>query len=320
MTFESVFFDVIILFFLSSAGTALYLWLARKARPLPRLVRWPVTILLSLGWIIIFYGSFIEPRLIASTRQTIHLGNSGTYVRIAVLSDLHAGPYKGEGFFRRVLNKVKLENPDMVVFLGDYIYNKPEAISDLKPFAELYARSGKYLGSYGVLGNHEYGLPDSGQTLPIDEEKLAQVKVSLQQQAQITLLNNDHLPFWVGNKRFYLIGIEDLWSGRASFTKDALHGLSPSIPKILLSHNPDVTLLAPHLADLIIAGHTHGGQIALPWIGPIPQVPTELGRRFARGLFTINNTLTFITSGLGESGPRARLFVPPEIGILNIEL
>ncbi len=265
---------------------------------------------------LVFYGSFIEPQLITVNRQTIHLGHSGTYVRLAVLGDLHLGPYKGERYVRRIVKKLQNENISLALFLGDYIYKSPKNIDDLKPFANLFAPQGKY----GILGNHEYDLPNNSTAgYTINQKTLAQAITGLKQ-AQITLLNNDHLHFWIGNKRFYLVGVEDLWSGRTNFGGDALHGLSPKIPKILLAHNPDVALLAPHLADLIIAAHTHGGQIVVPGIGPLSRVPTELGRNFTHGLYTINNNQIFITSGLGESGPRARLFMPPEIAILNIEL
>lgn len=323
MTLESLFFDLIIFFFFGAVGYGLYQWIPQIWRK-EKTGWWVVlAVLLSLAWSVIFYGSFIEPQIITSSHHTVRLGKSGTYVRLAVLSDHHLGPYKGERFMERLLKRVQLENPDMVLFLGDYIYDRPEAINGLKPFAKLYNRSGKYLGSYGILGNHDYGLDDNstdGELYnKVDEEKLATVKEGVRQ-AQITLLNNDRLPFWIRNQRFYLIGIEDIWSGRDNYGINVLHDLPPKIPKIVLAHNPDVAFYGKHMADLIIAAHTHGGQVRLPWLGAISHIQSEIPREFAKGLHMINDNLVFITSGVGESGPRARLFNPPEVAILNIEL
>lgn len=322
MNIETIFFDLIIFFFLGAVGYALYLWYPQIWRK--EKTGWWVAlvVLLSLAWLVIFYGSFIEPQIITSSHHTVHLGKSGTYVRLAVLSDHHLGPYKSERFMERLLKRVQLENPDMVLFLGDYIHQKPEAISGLKPFAKLYNRSSKYLGSYGVLGNHDYGIKEGrdGELYgAVDEGVLATVKEGVRQ-AQIALLNNDRLPFWIGNQRFYLIGIEDIWTGRDNYGTNVLHDLPPNIPKILLSHNPDVAFYSKHMADLIIAGHTHGGQIRLPWLGPVANIQSNIPREFAKGLHIVNDNLVFTTSGVGESGPRARLFNPPEVAILNIEL
>jgi predicted MPP superfamily phosphohydrolase len=93
-------------------------------------------------------------------------------------------------------------------------------------------------------------------------------------------------------------------------------------PLILLSHNPDVILRDEHKrAALIISGHTHGGQFRLPLIGAIAPIPNELGRRYDRGIFTLDNgVILAITQGMGETMARARIFCPPEILMLKINL
>lgn len=325
MTLESLFFDLIIFLFLGAVGYALYRWgrqlsadICHKSYVMShnKFWLWFRIIVLGLAWLVVFYGSFIEPQIIIVDRQTIHLGNSGTFVRLAVLGDLHLGPYKGTWFVNRVLAKVKLERPDLVLFTGDYVYDRGSYAKELAPFSKLYDRSRIYMGTYGILGNHDYGL--NKPLAQVNEETLAQVKEGVRQ-GQIALFNNDYLNFWMGSKRFYIAGIEDIWSGRDQLSK-AIHNIDKKLPLILLSHNADVALSAPNLADLIIAGHVHGGQIRLPFLGPIANIPTLLGRDYVKGLFDINNNKVFINSGLGEAGPRARLFTPPEISILNIEL
>ena len=94
-----------------------------------------------------------------------------------------------------------------------------------------------------------------------------------------------------------------------------------SIIKILLAHNPDAIYLpGAEQVDLILSGHTHAGQIRLPWIGPVPSVGTELGKDYCYGLFKKEDTLLYVSSGIGESGPRARFFSLPEIALINIDL
>ena len=91
------------------------------------------------------------------------------------------------------------------------------------------------------------------------------------------------------------------------------------MPVILVSHNADIVGRAEKLGiDLVLAGHTHGGQVRLPFFGAVPKIPHRLGNHYDRGLFQFGETKLFITSGLGETGPRARLLVPPEVALLEI--
>ena len=87
-----------------------------------------------------------------------------------------------------------------------------------------------------------------------------------------------------------------------------------------MSHNPDAVLseITVEKADLVLSGHTHGGQIRLPWLGSISGMPNILGREYDLGLFDYQGTNLLISAGLGETGPRARLFNPPEIILLNL--
>jgi predicted MPP superfamily phosphohydrolase len=102
--------------------------------------------------------------------------------------------------------------------------------------------------------------------------------------------------------------------------KKAVANIDATAPQIVLSHTPDIILKNIASADLILSGHTHGGQIRLPGIGAIPEIPTFLGRQYDEGLFNLGDQQLFITRGVGESGTRARLFCPPEISILTIDL
>jgi len=89
--------------------------------------------------------------------------------------------------------------------------------------------------------------------------------------------------------------------------------------KILLVHNPDATPLAETRGiDLVLAGHTHAGQIRLPYIGAVPHLPITIGQQFDKGYFPFGQTRLFITPGVGESTARARFFDPPEISLVTL--
>jgi predicted MPP superfamily phosphohydrolase len=114
-----------------------------------------------------------------------------------------------------------------------------------------------------------------------------------------------------------LAGLNDLWNGPEP--AETLSGCSAEDTILLMSHSPDAILFdASRAADLLVAAHTHGGQIRLPFLGPAAFVPTVLSKKYSQGLFNLAGTETFITSGLGETGPRARFFNPPEIAVLEL--
>jgi hypothetical protein len=122
-----------------------------------------------------------------------------------------------------------------------------------------------------------------------------------------------------------VVGVEDDWHAETDFDAAASNVNAGDIV-IMMIHNPD---LAPIAADLkprlMLSGHTHGGQIRLPFFGPVPRLPHWLGRRYDRGLFWFGGQRgqtpvapLVIGQGLGESGPRARLFCPPQIALVTL--
>lgn len=271
-----------------------------------------ITFWLIAGWITIFYGSFVEPRMIVEHEQEIELiqGDDQPFT-IAVLSDLHVGPYRKEHSIMRLVEKIEERNPDAVVLLGDFVYKSAESLPELSP---LYFLSESY-PVFAVLGNHDYDL--SGNQKEPNDELAVKVRAALKTLG-VTVLENDGLP--IANGRLYLAGLQEIWTHRTDIDA-ALQTNIEGLPVIALAHNPDTVAAYTERHDiaLTLSGHTHGGQIRLPFIGPVGIIPTELGQKIDKGLFTINNHQVLITSGVGESGPRARLFNPPEIIYLTIK-
>lgn len=274
-----------------------------------------VGILGLLGFLTIVYGSFIEPRIIVTTRVSVThpLGNP---IRIAVISDLHTGPYKGKGFVERVVSAVNATLPDLILMPGDFIMGSSSRLSDLDPLKRLRAP----MGVFAVLGNHETGETEDmfgnryAEKYRGDEiaQKLAEDNV------RVLRNDNDVIPMTEGV--LAVAGIDDLWSGKSDIKK-ALAGIPAGAFIVLLSHNPSVIddpLSRP--AHLVVSGHTHGGQIRLPWIGAFVDLHTTIGPQYDEGLFQLEGGRNLvITRGIGESSPRARILAWPQILIINVQ-
>lgn len=285
--------------------------------------RWPRAVFLGafvFGWFVIFYGSFIEPQRLVITEQTIALTkNPYLDIRGVLISDFHLGPYKQKAWVEKVVEKINESSPRFIIIAGDFILEEemhPEYLAPLKNLNAPY-------GVYAVLGNHDYiegefyELPN----YPFEGNERVETVAKALAEANIRLLRNESVEITLKNgMKFLLGGADEYWTGRAD-AMETFSGKNPALPKILAVHNPDEIWDAQKAGvDLVLAAHTHGGQIRLPWIGSVPPIPDKLGRKYDRGLFKFGKTQMFITSGLGETGPRARLLVPPEIAVLDIKL
>lgn len=274
-------------------------------------------ILLWIGIGLTIYGSFIEPRLIRLNKKIIHI-SALPKIRIAVVADIHVGPYKRTGYVQRIVKKVMSLHADIIVLPGDFIFDHHSDVSYLKPLKELNAP----LGVYAILGNHDAGLHLTGGLLkegtPYRTQDRTDDVVEILKSAGITMLRNTSVTHEIDGVRFSLAGVDDIWmeSSDARSTLEAIHGKTPVI---LLAHNPDIILQEEHaLADLIISGHTHGGQVRMPFVGPVFGLPDKIGKAFDQGIFTLKNgTVLAITHGIGETMGRMRLFCPPEILMLQ---
>ncbi|MBI5254377.1 metallophosphoesterase [Candidatus Falkowbacteria bacterium] len=277
---------------------------------------WQITLLLFF-WItgaIVFYGSFIEPKNIIVNQIKISINKTAQVenLKVAFISDFHLGPFKKEKFLEKIIEKVSAQKPDIILLGGDFIHQKE---NEAKYFAPIKKMTNSAL-VFAVWGNHEYNV-DYDDKSEFQDRTTGLKKIFLETGIQV--LNNEARLLTIHGAKFYLVGLDSTDAGKGDYPK-ATYNLDKQIPQILLAHSPDVVLLNPATADLILSGHTHGGQIRLPLVGSLAIIPTYIGRSFDQGLFKFPTAQLFITRGLGESGSRARLFCPPEISILNIDL
>jgi hypothetical protein len=309
-------FDIIIFaFLLGDLVFLLYTQLRSNCASSSNL-RWrrqSYVILASIAWFVIFYGSFIEPRIITVKKATINLGSSAT-LRAVLVGDFHVGPYKQADFVAEAVEKINAQKPDVIFLAGDFIFEDAKnEVQYLEPLKNLSAP----LGVFAVLGNHDYGVT-RGEIAHNGGTENSRIVTSALKSLGIRVLINSTVTLEPKNadgtaKTLFLRGVEDYWTNRVNI------GKIPH-PSIVLAHNPD-TIMEPGAdkIDLMLSAHTHGGQVRLPLIGSVPPIPDILGRKYDEGLFQYGAAQLFITSGIGEIGARARLFNPPEIAVLTIK-
>jgi len=224
--------------------------------------------------------------------------------QLLLVSDLHVGRFAPPQEARARLAQASELRPDLLVFAGDLADKHPHHIAGAaQALASLQARD----GTVAVLGNHDVWVGE-GEVRSALESVGARVLVN----SHLTLTRND--------SKLYVAGVGD-----ASYTdRDDLPRAFDGIPEgacvILLSHTPEI-IARPgwERASVVLSGHTHGGQVVLPGIGPL-FVPAarELGRRRARGLHRIRSGWVFVSGGLGEVFPPLRIACPPEIVLLTL--
>ena len=312
----SLFWDGLILLFVAGGGGLV--WIGLKKRFWSKFRRVPLIVVGAAFSFTVLYGSFIESRMISITEERVSLPTVEK-LTIVALSDFHVGPYKGRGFMQRLVQKVNALSPDLVLLAGDYTYHGSDPADHLAPLQELKAR----YGVFGVMGNHEYNcLSHRGKSSTYyGTFDGSNVVLRTLERLNVRMLNNEsvEVPLEEGGPLF-IAGIDDACSGHDNL-ESALPKTSQKSSVILLAHDPSVILdNRSSYANLIVSGHTHGGQIRLPFIGPLPALPTQLPRSYDQGIFPLDgNTTLAITRGVGETGPRARLFAPPEILVLRIK-
>lgn len=289
-------FDAIIA--LVVAGVPLWL-AARRGKPFGAAQFAAIT-----AWAVVFYGSFIAPRFLSVKNYDIDLRHgapgAGHTMTLAVISDLHLGKYRHPEWLAKVVSAVNAQKPDAVLVAGD-LATSEAAEHEFAPLDKLESR----YGTYAVLGNWDYKVGAVGVRKAVEGHRTE-------------VLTDESVALGPADAPVVVIGLDDLKYGTPDWDK-AFAGLPPDATKIVLAHQPDAASEAEARgADLVIAGHTHGGQVRLPLIGAVGHLPIKIDQHFDQGLFPFGQTQLFITPGVGESGTRARSFRSAEVSILRI--
>ncbi|HKG60494.1 MAG TPA: metallophosphoesterase [Pyrinomonadaceae bacterium] len=299
-------------------GLLLFLYNEVRRSPGPaqwgRVPRWPKRLRIAFAAIVlflagaVFWGFFIEPGRLVTREETIQIDNWPQPLdglRIVVLSDIHVDNwFITEKKLRTIVARVNQLQPELIVILGDYIAGDGRATDRVEPevFAPILKDLRAPLGVYSVLGNHDWWYNG------------AKVRRALEQNG-IKVLDDESAKVDARGTSFWLVGLADLWT-RPQRIAATVAGVPEGQPLIALTHNPDIFPNVPQRVPLLLAGHTHGGQVRFPIIGPVVE-SSEYG--WVHGHVFADNHHLFVTTGIGTSIVPVRFGVPPEIVLLTIK-
>jgi predicted MPP superfamily phosphohydrolase len=239
-------------------------------------------------------------------------------LKIGQITDIHAGPLVPSELIKTGVNLIMEEQPDLIVLTGDFVSGATKilwtAYGGFKQHHYDYCmqelgRLKAPLGIFAVLGNHDFW---SGP------EVAAKVARGLER-IGVRVLRNQAIPLEREGQYFYIVGVDDYWEGSYSLTR-ALKGIPEDACRILLSHNPDVNENIESLhkrIDLIISGHTHGGQVVLPFLGA-PYLPSPFGQKYRAGLVRDGERQTYVSRGLGLFFAPVRINCPADVSLLML--
>jgi hypothetical protein len=265
----------------------------------------------AVAGVALYAGEISRHEMSIETR-TIHLErlpDAFRGMRIVQISDFHFAEYTEAFFLREMVHAVNRLRPDMVVLTGDFV--------SYGPLSRAYARRhmpecASILSGiecplrYGSLGNHDAIVGPPYVIGPLKENG-------------IPVLYNGHLALERGGQRVWLAGL----GSACEHQSDAAKAIPASIrasgePLILMAHEPDIlpSIARQYRPDLMLSGHTHGGQVRLPFVPPIFLPP--LGRNYVEGLFQYGPTQLYVNRGIGTVGIPFRFFCPPEITVITL--
>lgn len=255
--------------------------------------------------------TLIEPNIPRIVRKDISLRRWPTKLdgfTIALLSDFHYDPVFSVHPLRASISLVNDLRPDLIALTGDFVSepfveSRAKAALDAEPCADLLRQMHAPFGLWAVLGNHDV-LTDS-----------ARVTGSLRA-AGIKVLANQSVPIEHNGGRFWLTGVDDPLEANPDLDR-ALRGVPANEPVVLLAHEPDYADdVARYPVQLQLSGHTHGGQVRIPFLPPLYLPP--LGRKYIWGMYTIGGLTLYTNRGLGTVNVPVRMNCPPEITLLAL--
>ena len=253
---------------------------------------------------------FLEAKWCRVVPQTIVMPNlpeafRGT--RIALMADIHHGPFVPLAYIRHVVSLANALNPDITLLAGDFVHGHHSYIA---PGINELGKLNATLGRFAVRGNHDNRSYHN-------DHAYAPNSTSALADAGLPDLNNTGVWLERGGSRLRICGVGDLWTDHQSLTS-ALGDSTEHDAVILLSHNPDFAeTIRDHRVGLVLSGHTHGGQVVIPGLGA-PIVPSRYGQKYLYGLVQAPACQVFITRGVGTVTPPARFLCRPEVVLITL--
>ncbi|MBI5468146.1 MAG: metallophosphoesterase [Deltaproteobacteria bacterium] len=262
---------------------------------------------LLLGSALMVDGFLLEPREFRVEEVPVKIrGLSPEFdgFTICQVTDVHHSPFVRLGYLERVVEKANSLKPDLTVLTGDYIDDAREYVAPaIKALSGLKAER----GLLSILGNHDHFTGKAHTVEAIRSHG-------------IPLLENSHSLIESGRGILCVAGVKDYLEDFPD-AKAALRGVDNDIPRILLSHHPDYAESLPgdERVDLVVSGHTHGGQIRAPF-SFAPVLPSAYGQKYSGGLVTLKKreTQVYVSRGVGVVMIPVRINCPPELTLIRL--
>jgi uncharacterized protein len=251
-----------------------------------------------------FYGVVVRRRWVRVRTIDVPIAGLGAAFdgyRIAQLSDLHIGGLGPRRRAERWMRRASALDVDLVALTGDYVTSGTAFHADI---AAVLTSARARDGAVAVMGNHDY----FGDGEPL---------ITLLRAGGVSVLRNEHVILTRGGDRLTLAGVDDTWTRRADVGR-ALAGRDESLPLLALAHDPQLfPELARRGAALVLSGHTHWGQVALPFFADRVNL-SRLSYRYHAGLYRSGAATLYVNPGLGTTGPPVRVGAAPEITVLRL--
>lgn len=251
------------------------------------------------------YGSEIERHRITVEKHALALAlgpKAPAALRMVSLTDFHFDPLHEVEFFAECVRRTNELNPDVVLLTGDFVTHSASRISEL---TQVLGKLTPKHGIFASMGNH-----DHWNSNPV------KITTALND-AGISLLKNQHTRVEMGDGSLLITGLDSVWGGHPQWDV-ATRGMGAGERMISLVHEPDYadTLCSDKRVALQLSGHTHGGQIRVPGVGPL-RLPTW-GQRYPAGFYDVQGTKLYVNRGLGTIGIHVRFMCPPEIACFDV--
>lgn len=262
---------------------------------------------------------FVNSRQVRRVDLTVFLKNlppAFEGLKIGQITDIHAGPLVPRSLIREGVDLIMEAKPDLIVLTGDFVsgptkilwtsyggFSQKSLDGCMGELSRLRAR----MGVFAVLGNHDFW---AGPNV------VSKVIQSLEN-AGIQVLRNQAIALKAGGETLHLLGVDDYWENSYSLEK-TFKDVPPDVCRIMLSHNPDVNQdidLQKEHVDLILSGHTHGGQFVLPGLGAL-YIPSSFGQKYRIGLVKDGLRQTYVSAGLGLFFVPLRINCPADVSLI----
>lgn len=272
--------------------------------------RWTGSLGMGAIALLMGYGYAAGQHELRVTRQTIPMRGLGRALRVAQISDTHIGQNLSRAQLERFVARVNATDADLVCITGD-IADSPQA--DFDAFFPLLGRLRARYGVCAILGNHDHGAGAD------------RVVAALRRWTAFHVLRDRAVTIDCDGVPLHVIGLDDRGRDWArGFRSDPrlaelLAAAPADVPVLLLAHRPDIFVQAAEAGvPLTLSGHTHGGQLAVPWFGGRRRNLAEFVTAFDRGLYRRDDAHLYVNCGLGVTGQRIRLFTPREITVAEL--